>query len=302
MVDEKKLEQLQNRRILELSDKEITKIVNNLMEKPDREMWSSLKRDWLNVYDPNKGDLYKLVKEFCRKNITGIVLILGPISKAFGVLESAYFEKNFENVSQEYIKKNPNTRTSAQFILNYLVSLDFEKNSLIFLSRAGEEANNILAGMETWEDIYKKKSKALVVKEVYDQVVSELGEDDFYRNLEKAIQKYREEEMKVLDHLIKIGGSARNRGLYTLGIFQWEDGFHTKAIETWRLVDSSHPFPLYQKIRKIIDNNTNIRYIKSTINEAIEYDNKHDGRYKRLLKYKRWDKRSEFIKQQRSRK
>ncbi|MFQ6119518.1 MAG: hypothetical protein ACE5KE_06500, partial [Methanosarcinales archaeon] len=113
------------KRVLQISDKEIEKILDDLMVLSEEEQFSYFIKNYLEKYDPNSGDLAKLAREFFYRNLNNVIILHVPISIAFSFVEELFYNKPLDSYIPIFWRKNPNTKTGAVLLLCLASLYDF---------------------------------------------------------------------------------------------------------------------------------------------------------------------------------
>ena len=118
-----------------------------------------------------------------------------------------------------------------------------------------------------------------------------------YLSAEEVAQKYTEEQIRIYEIVIDMGGESRNLGLYDLGYLYWDLNLQDLAIETWAQIDDSYESDVLDSIREALtwlDNTENAyTFIDNILNW---YATKGvDQRLKRLLDLGKWKARGNAL-------
>ena len=288
-----KLEGADGLKVFKGSEQKINQILDALMVYPEEEQLSFFRRDYLEKYDLDKGDLAWLTKEFIQNNLSNVIVIANKISAAFGYIEEIYFNKPLDYHFLEFWRLCADTQVGTEFLLYIASHYDFERRALQYLFKANYEAKVLLRMENIQAEILDTKPKCYVITEVYKDLMQELYERGYNSEME-AVDKYQEEEEKIYRILIRKEGRVRNIGRYALGCLYWDNGQHDLALEEWQQIDADYSAnkPL-QDIREILKKFVTKERRLSQINYTLSFYSGRGTRalLDRLLQYGRWEKR-----------
>jgi protein-tyrosine-phosphatase len=82
----------------------------------------------------------------------------------------------------------------------------------------------------------------------FERIMRERG----FSSVEEIARKYVEEQIKIYDIVIAMGGEPRNHGLYDLACLYWDLDFRDLAVETWAQIDDSYRSDALDSIKEAI--------------------------------------------------
>jgi len=226
------------KRALTLPGGEIDRVLDGLMALPVVEQVRTFHRDYLEAYDPDSPDLSRLTGEFLYRNLAMIFVQTGdPLSRGFDLLEEVFYDNLSLDALVPYALKDPRSRTGAEILLGLAASYEFERRAILALDGSLDVAKAVLADpSEKRFYVHNKSVKAYVVREVYRDLAAGLRDRD-YPALDTVLQKYRDEQLRIYDLLIGMGGEIKCRALYALGRLNWDEGQTGPAMEVWKSTD-----------------------------------------------------------------
>jgi hypothetical protein len=277
---------------LEMSEERRREILDSLMSLLEEEQLEYFTRNYVEKYDTNAGDFAEFTKEFIRKNLSNVIIVIDPISGAFDFLEELYYNKPTDYRLYELWRNNPRSKTATEFLLYLAAHYDFERRGLAYLVKAYNAAKKILSQRFYKTNVFNKKLKAYIIKEVHDELLSELKMRG-YESLDDVFDKYIFEQSRIYKLLIESGGEAKNRGLYMLGCLYWDEGDYENALKTWKSVDSDYSTEILRELRVIMTNFPETDKAISLIGDIFDWQSSQSSKnlLERLLKYNRWQKR-----------
>ncbi len=281
-----------NESVFRAEEHQIREILDGLMHFPEDQQLHFFAERYLSAFDPNRGDLPYLTRELIRNNLCSIVINYNALSGAFGFIEQLYFSRPLDLTFHGYCLTNPETRTGTEFWLALASHYNFEKRAIQYLYKAYPEARGVLMQFFPDPDLFNKKLKAYIVKEIYEDLTSELHARGFPA-LEDALAEYSFAEKRIYDRIIRAGGPDKNRGLYALACLYWEEKIHDQAVDVWSRIDGSFSFETFERIKSVLARSISQNQKVAQINNILEWD-AHKGSedlLERLLKYRRWEKR-----------
>ena len=286
-------EERQSRDILQIGDDEARRLLDSLMSLREENQLDYFRKNYLEKYDLNSGDLNRLTKKFIRENISNVIIVIDEISGAFDFIEELYFNKLSDFFFYEEWRKNPGTATSVQFLLYLAGHYDFEKRALVYLMNAYKKAMAILSQKYYKTNVFNKKLKAYIIKEIHEELTYELKRRG-YNSFEEVFDVYRDEQMGIYDLLIRSEGDAKNRGLYMKGCLYWDEGQHELALTVWNRISLTYRSKIIRDIRDILTKNPDLAKAIPLINDVFEWESSTNSKrlLDRLLKYHRWKIRS----------
>lgn len=279
--------------VLEMSEGRRGEILDSLMSLTEEDQLDYFTQNYQEKYDTNEGDFAEFTKEFIRKNLSNVIIVIDPISVAFDFMEELYYNKPADYRFYDSWLKNPRSKTATEYLLYLAAHYDFEKRGLIYLVKAYKAAKKILGQRYYKTNVFNKKLKAYIIKEVYDELMFELKMRG-YESMEEVFDKYIFEQKRIYDLLIESGGEAKNRGLYMLGCLYWDEADYDSALQVWKGIDRDYSTEILREIRVIMTNFPETDKTISLIEDIFDWQSSRSSKYllERLLKYNRWQKRS----------
>jgi hypothetical protein len=275
------------------SDRRIAEIVNDLMRLPELEQIRRLKQDYLEAYDLEDEALIELTRRFLRLNLSNVFIILSDISAAFDFVEEVFFNKALYRELYDFWLKHPDSTVGREFLLCLASHYDFERRALRYLNRAFREAREYLGTRFTVAEIHDKKAKCYALVEIYKDLsrrIAELG----YGSMQEVYAKYLEEEARIYNLLIEMGGPGENIGLFSLGCMYWDSSRFEKAIQTWAKTSPEYrDNPALLEIRNVLLQYEDLALIRAQVDSILEW---HSGKdsvslLARMVKFGKWETR-----------
>jgi hypothetical protein len=259
--------------------------------------------DFLERYDPESEDLAFLTREFIYNNLATVFLIKDPFPAAFDFLEELFYNKEFQGYFSSFWKKHPRTRTGAELLFVLASLYDFERRALALLFDSYLTARNILSGKWRESDVYNQKAKAFVIKEVMEDLLRTM-EARGVQSEEAFLVSYAEEQVKIFQILIDMGGHDRNRALFAWGRLLWDEGAYGAAILKWRSIDSNYASKTFQEIKHLASIYDSVPVSSAyegpsslvpQVDRILEWESSENSSrlYKRLTKFQKWSSRAQ---------
>ena len=282
----------QLKKTLAIKPVEFLDLLDDLMKLHEEEQFSYFKENYLEEYDPDSRNLAILTREFIYRNLSNVIINHIPISDAFTFIEELFFNKPMDNYFPIFWNENPNTKTGAALLLCLASVYDFEKRGIAYLFSAYKEAKKILSKKYTQTNVFNKKLKAYIIKETFDVLTIELGKRG-YISVDKILNKYREEQIRIYNIVKRMGGEERDRALYAEGNLYWDEKNYDLAKQKWKEIDNPDISITFMEIKKVLDNYKNKQKMIQGINSIIHYHSSLDAssQLKRLLGFHRWKNR-----------
>ncbi len=269
--------------------------LDKFLPLPEEEQFLYFKKKYLEKYDLDSEVLAYITRKFIHSNLNNIIIPVSDISSAFDYIEELYFNKPLEYQFLKFLRENPDTIVSAEFLLTLASHYDFEKRAIEYLHQAYEEAKKYLSQKYRISEVYNKQVKCYIIKEAYEKL-HKIMEERGYSTLEEVSARYVEEQIDLYETVINIGGELRNRGLYDLGCLYWGLGLRELALATWTQIDDSYEsealnaindeMTLYDDVQKAY---TGIdRILSWSANRGIK------ERLKRLIQLGKWKSRRKY--------
>lgn len=269
---------------------------DDFLTLPEEQQFLYFRTNYLEKYDLNSVDLASLTRRFFYRNLNNIIIPISEISSAFDYLEELYFNKPLENQFIKFWREFPETHLGAQILLTLASHYDFEKRAIQYLFRAYDEAKKYLRQKYRVSEVFNKKTKCYVIQRIFERLNKEVQERG-YTSADEVTQKYVEEQIKIYDIVIAMGGESRNHGLYDLGCLYWDLNLRDVAIDTWAQIDDSFESAALDSIRDALTWLDNEQNAYPLIDNILNwYATKGvDNRLKRLLDLGKWKARGDVL-------
>jgi len=269
------------------------RILDELMALPLVDQVRTFHRDYLEVFDPDSPDLARLTRGFVYRNLGMVFVQTGdPLSRGFDLLEEIYYDSLSQHALVPYALRYPESRTGAEILFGLAASYEFERRAIVALDGSLDAARRILADpTDVRYHVHNKNVKAYVLREVYRDLAGELRGRE-YPALEPVLQKYRDEQLRIYDHLNGMGGSIRCRALYAIGRLCWDEGRTDEALSVWLETDPAFADVTLTGIRNAIAEkrlSNPIRRIDDILGR-LAVTEKAD-QLERIARYGKWDRR-----------
>jgi hypothetical protein len=292
---------LQSRPPLRMAADRVQDTLDNLMELPEDRQLEVFVETFLRKYDPDDGVLARLTKEFIYQNLSSVFVLDDPFSAAFDFLEELFYNKELQGYFLSFWEENPRTKTGAEFLLILASLYDFERRALVYLFDSYDIAKKILDGESRFQRAFNQKAKALIIREICTEFVREIGERRI-ASVEDILQEYQNEQIKIYQVLIDMGGGPRDRALYAWGRLYWDEGMYGAAVQKWKEISDALAFKAYQEIKHLLTVYDSVsipvfadyQALVPRINRIFEWESakNNDFLFKRLMKYDKWKKRA----------
>ena len=280
---------------LNLSGEEITKILDNLMQLPEKAQFERMRQDYWEKYDADSGSLAELTESFFEGNLNGLFFEVNAVSTAFDYLEELYFKRAIYDYLPRYGRDNGATKTGSLILLYLAASYDFEKRTLMNISNAYDEANDSFNKGYILNNLFNSRAKAFTVKRVYEQIGGSIKRLRI-KSLKDLYDRYTEQQKAIFDVLIKADDEYRDRGLYAAGKLAWEGGDFQTAIGIWGKIDPQAAIEPYQMMKPYMGNSVDKKIQIAKIQNvfiALEISGNNRRHLARLVQYDKWKKREE---------
>jgi len=285
---------------LRLSPEDRARVLDDLMVLKEPEQLEAFKARYLDVYDPDLGDLAVLTREFFYSNLNSIFVLTSLVASTFDVIEGIYFKRAVYDSFAAYGRRLDDTRTGVELYLNLASAYDFERRALRALYENRAYVQRALADNDAYSEPDRLRLTAFVLDKLYREVVDLNGTLGLSFGDLTALYLRRQEE--IYRHVSERGGEARNRALWHWGRLRWELGDVDSAVALWKRADTSYALPsrTFRMIREKIDRYDSIKLTGSAgfsrdVNEWLMAESAQDRQIllERHLKYKTWAKRAE---------
>ena len=289
----------ENREKLEISqvfEEHFNQFCDEFLALPEEQQFLYFKANYLEKYDLNSEELAYLTRKFFHRNLNNIIIPISEISSAFDYLEELYFNKPLEYQFIKFWRDYPDTHIGAQLLLTLASHYEFEKRAIEYLYKAYDEAKRYLHQKYKVSEVFDKKTKCYVIQQMFEKLDREIRKRG-YNSVDEVAQKYVEEQIKIYDIVIDMGGESRNHGLYDLGYLYWDLHYHDMAIDIWAQIDDSFESDALDSIREALtwldDTENAYTFIDNVLNW---YATKGVGqRLKRLLDLGKWKARGNTL-------
>jgi len=293
---------LESRPPLKMAADRVESTLDRLMEFPEDRQLEVFAATYLKKYDPNDHGLAELSREFVYKNLSSVFVLDDSFSAAFDFLEELYYNKELQGYFISFWQENPRTKTGAELLLILASLYDFERRAVAYLFDSYEIAKKVLDGDSRLQRAFNQKAKALVIKETCQEFVRELRERGITSE-EDVFDEYRNEQIKIYQILIEMGGEARDRALYAWGRLCWDEGMYGTAVQKWKEISDAFAFKTFLEIKPLIAVYDSVpipiasdyQALVPKINKIFERESAENSNFllKRLIKYDKWKKRTE---------
>jgi hypothetical protein len=292
---------LESRPPLKMADARVQDTLDNLIELAEDRQLGVFVETYLMKYDPDDEGLAALTREFVYQNLSSVFVLDDPFSAAFDFLEELFYNKELQGYFISFWEENPRTKTGAEFLLILASLYDFERRAAAYLFDSYDIAKKILDGDSRFQRAFNQKAKALVIKEICQEFVREIGERGIASE-QDVLQEYRNEQSKIYQLLLEMGGGPRDRALYAWGRLCWDEGMYGVALQKWGEISDTFAFKTYQEIKHLFTVYDKIsipvfadyQALVPRINKIFERESAENNNLllKRLMKYDKWKKRA----------
>ena len=237
-----------------------------------------------------------LTKEFVRWNLSSVIIVIDNISAAFDFIEELFYSKSMDFLFYSYWMAHPRTLTGAQLLMVLAAHYDFEKRGLEYLLDAYDDAVRLTKQKYYKANVFNKKAKAYIVSEIHDELMGEFRNKG-YKTAEEVLQHYIDEQIKIYNRVIDMGGEAGNKALYALGRLHWEEEDFERAIETWKRISGTFSSRTFSQISRVMRQRSEMDEKIAQIHSVFLWEADRNSRelLERLIKYHKWkirDKRA----------
>ncbi|MCJ7581755.1 MAG: hypothetical protein MUP98_14635 [Candidatus Aminicenantes bacterium] len=275
-----------------MNDQEINQILDDLMTLPELEQIEKFKTDFLEGNEIDDQTLFKLTQEFTGNNLSSMMFDISDVTSAFDYMEEIYFNKALDHSFYEFWLSDPNSRIGVEFLLCLADHIRFEGNGLFYLQKAYKEASDFLSQKYHRTEIFNKRQKCFIIKEIYDELVRQLPSLGF-RSIDEVLSYYQEVEKGVYNLVLELGEEARNIGLYELGRQAWNQEQYIEALDYWNIIDDSYSTKSLEGIRRVVSQNQEQSQIILGINSSLNWNIDEEQRdfIIRLVTFGKWKNR-----------
>jgi hypothetical protein len=293
---------LESRPPLKMADARVQDTLDNLIELAEDRQLGIFVETYLMKYHPDDDGLAALTREFIYQNLSSVFVLDDPFSAAFDFIEELFYNKELQGYFISFWEENPRTKTGAEFLLILASLYDFERRAAAYLFDSYDIAKKILDGDSRFQRAFNQKAKALVIKEICQEFVREIRERGIASE-QDVLQEYRNEQSKIYQLLIDMGGVPRDRALYAWGRLCWDEGMYGLALQKWGEISGTFAFKTYQEIKRLftmydkmsIPVSADYQALTPRINKIFERESTENNNFllKRLMKYDKWKKRAD---------
>jgi hypothetical protein len=269
---------------------------NDFLDKflalPEEEQFLYFKKKYLEEYDLDSEELAYLTRKFIHSNLNNIIIPVSLISSAFDYIEELYFNKPLEYQFLKFLRENPDTIVSAEFLLILASQYDFERRAIEYLYQAYDEAKKYLSQKYKISEVFNKNVKCYIIKNTYEKLHKILKERG-YSTLDKISARYVEEQIDLYETVINMGGKPRNQGLYDLGSLYWGLGLRDLALAIWGQIDDSFQSEALESINDELTCCEDVQKAYPSIDRILSWDANRGikERLKRLIHLGKWKSR-----------
>lgn len=223
--------------VLSLSSAERGRILDELIELGEDDQLETFKTRYLDVYDPDGGDMAVLTREFFYSNLNGVFIVTDPVTAAFDAVEGIHLRRAVYETYARYGRLLRRTRTGAALLLNLASAYDFERRTLEALAEAGREARWVMATTTAPSWQHQPRLKAYVVERLCSAVTELAARMGLTVGELSSMYLRRQEE--IYRRLTGFGGDVMNRALFDWGRLDWALGRHAEAVAKWDRADKT---------------------------------------------------------------
>jgi len=266
--------------------------LDKFLVMPEKEQFLYFKKRYLENYDLDSEDLAYLTRKFIHSNLNNIIIPVSDVSSAFDYIEELYFNMPLEYQFLKFLRENPDTLVSAEFLLTLASHYDFERRAIEYLYKAYKEAKKYLSEKYQVSEVFNKKVKCYIIKNVYEKLHKTL-EKRGYSSFNEVSATYVEEQIKLYEMVIDMGGKSRNHGLYDLGCLYWALGLRDLALAIWAQIDDSYESEALNSIRDVMTWHDDVQKVYPQIDRTLYWAASRgiSDRLKRLIKLGKWKAR-----------
>jgi len=277
---------------LQIDERNIRQILDDLMTLPELKQLEKFQNDYLDRHAFNDPSLIELTREFTSNNLSSIMFDISAITSAFDYIEEIYFNKALDHFFYKIWLEDPTSEVGVEFLLCMVNHIRFEKNGLFFLHNAYAEAKDFLSQKYQRTEMFNKRQKCFVIKDVYENLARELPSLG-YGTFDEVLAFYEEVERGAYNLLLDLGEKAKNIGLYELGRFAWDNEQHEEALKHWKNINESYSTISLQKIRKVLSRNHSLSQTILDINSSLNWNVYREQRefIDRLAQFGKWKNR-----------
>lgn len=283
--------------VLVLSPKERARLLDEFMEMKEPGQLEAFQRRYLDIFDPDRGDLASFTREFFYSNLNSVFVTTDRPATAFDLVEGIFYKRMVYDFYALYGRRLSGTRTGIELYLNLAATYDFERRALRAVFEARDDVRRILAGNEGASDAWQAGPKAFVLDQLYRGMVEMAGRAGL--SLEGLSDLYIQREEEIYQRLTDLGGEPKNRALYAWGRLRWGLGDKRGAIEKWKKVDVSYPMSsrVLREILARIDRYDITKSVRALndVSRILMSEGAYDRHMllERHLKFNTWEKRAD---------
>lgn len=291
MLTEKR-EEREELRVSPTFEKRFEKFCDDFLTLPEELQFLYFRHNYLEKYDLEGEDLAYLTRRFIYKNLNNIIIPISTISSAFDYLEELYFNKPLEAQFVKFWRDYPGTSVGAQLLMALASSYEFERRAIGYLYEAYGDAKTYLRQKYRVSEVFNKKTKCYVLQRVFEKLTKELQERGYF-SVKDVTKKYIEEQIKIYDMVIALGGKSRNHALYDLACLYWDLNLPDLAIDTWAQIDGSYRSDSLDSIREVLSWLDDRQNAQTMVDNVLNWYATRgvDKRLNRLLELGKWKAR-----------
>lgn len=285
---------------LALRPGEMDMILDELMELPEEEQFTQFVSNYLERYNPDKGDLALLTKEFINRNLGMVFIATSPFQAAFDFLEEIYFNKRTQSYLEACCKDYRETKLGTEILFILAALTDFEKRTLGYLFDAYESVGKVLTGREKILNVFSPKAKAFAIKGVMEAVLETMEKAGIQSEAD-LIRLYENYEASLYELLAESGGETRDRALFALGCLFWNSRKYDEAVKTWKSIRSSYERRAFKELQRLIQSFESVTngvpadysLIASRVDDVLARENgsRTKKQLRRMIPFKKWSLR-----------
>ena len=193
-----------------IDEREIDQILNDLMTLPELEQLEKFQTDYLDKNEIDDQSLTELTHEFTRNNLSTLMFDISDITSAFDYIEEIYFNKTLDHIFYKIWLKTPSSKIGVEFLLCMASHIRFEKNGLYYLQKAYKGACDFLSQTYNRTEMFNKRQKSFVIKDLYDDLLKKLPSLGFHSMEQVLLNKKSSRYTK--SYLTKSRASSNHSG------------------------------------------------------------------------------------------
>lgn len=277
---------------LKLGGPQIQTVLDGLMALEVPDQLEAFKKDYLDRYDWQAGDLALLAREFFFANLNGVFFLLGDLATAFDQAEELFYKRPVYDFFAGQAGLFPGTRTDSENRFYLASALDFELRTIKRIFSSKDEVDDVIKGTKKPASLFQPVAKALVLRAIREDLIRSASGLRIFPSA--MIGWYLDKQQKILSGLEEIGGEIRNRALVMGGKLLWAEGDISGAVGKWTKTDRTALFPSRES-RHIIDLIDSFGFnseVRREIDIKLNNEDVYADRLNRHLQFHTWEKRS----------